>query len=322
MPTAGVIQGTGGETRLVVSGGWSEAAAAEIAAREFDRLEFHGGEYADFGFLAPYAAKITSLAVMSGTWTDAGGLGELTSLRSLTLGSPLRGVDFSRLPSLESLNLGSWTSGYGKSLFDCRELKSLHVEGFGDTGCERIARLTALESLSLARGKLEVLAGLRHCVSLRSVQFAHLRKLADLSEMASLRSLRELELVERLPRIDNARAAMQAEQLRRLDLRGIELEFDDLSWLKRMSRLNVLGLRKVHRPDWDCLFASRELKKIAVAFVKPPHVSIDEVRAAAIERGLKPTEVKPWGVPHKPVGFVVEFRPEGSTRNLWFWRDP
>jgi hypothetical protein len=94
-----------------------------------------------------------------------------------------------------------------------------------------------------------------------------------------------------------------------------------VSWLTRMTRLNVLGLSNVASPDWNSLFASRDLKKIAFAFAKPPGLSVDDVRAAAIERGLQPTAVKTLGVPHKPIGFVVEFRPEGSTANLWFWRD-
>jgi hypothetical protein len=322
MPTAGVIQGLDGATRLIVSGGWSDAAADQVASQAFDRLEFHGGDYDDFGFLVPYASKIASVAVPNGTWKGAGGLDRLTALRALALGSPLKGVDFSSLDGLRSLSIGGWSASYGKSLFECRRLESLHIEGFADTDCRRIGRLSALQSLSLARGKLETLAGLRDCTSLRSVQLVHLRKLADASDMGSIHTLREVEFVEALPKVVDVRAITACEQLRRLDLRGVGTAFDDVSWLGRMRHLNVLGLSNVGSPDWDNLFSSRDLKKIAIAFAKPPGLSVDDVRAAAIERGLRPTDVRPLGVPSKPIGFVVEFRPEGSTANLWFWRDP
>lgn len=322
MPTAGVVEGLDGATRLIVSGGWSDAAVAALSARSFDRVEFHGGEYEDFGFLAPFAANIVSLALPSGAWASARGLEALTSLRTLALGSPLEGVDFSRLENLRGVSLGAWSKAYGRSLFECRRLEWLHVEGFADEDCTRIARLPALASLSLARGRLESLAGLRHCTSLRALQLAHLRRLADVAEVASLQALRELELVEALPKVDDLQAITHSERLRRLDLRGVDCRFDDLAWLKRMTRLHVLGLRNVARPDWDCLFASRELKKAAITFEPRPRFSVDDVRAVAIGCGLNPTSIKPLGVPQAPSGFVVEFRPEGSTANLWFWRDP
>jgi hypothetical protein len=321
MPTAGVIQGLDGTKRLVVSGGWSDAAAAAVETQAFDRLEFQGGDYADFNFLVPYAPKIISLAVPSGRWKGARGLDRLTALRALALGSPLKGVDFASIEGLRSLGIEGWSAAYGTSLFACARLEALHIEGFTDADCRRIGRLSALQSLSLARGALETLAGLRDCTSLRAVQLAHLRKLVDVSDVGSMHTLREIELVEALPKVEDVRAITACEPLRRLDLRGVRIGFDDVSWLTRMTRLNVLGLSNVASPDWNSLFASRDLKKIAVAFAKPPGLSVDDVRAAAIEHGLQPTAVKTLGVPHKPIGFVVEFRPEGSMANLWFWRD-
>jgi len=321
MPTAGVIQGLDGAKRLVVSGGWSDAAAAAVEMQAFDRLEFHGGDYDDFDFLVPYASKIVSLAVPSGRWKGAGGLSRLIALRRLALGSPLKGVDFTSIEGLRSLSIEGWSAAYGKSLFECGWLETLHIEGFTDTDCRRIGRLSALESISLARGALETLTGLRECTSLRALQLAYLRKLVDVSDVGSMHTLREIELVEALSKVEDVRAITACEHLRRLDLRGVRISFDDASWLTRMTRLNVLGLSNVASPDWNSLFASRELKKIAIAFSKPPGLSVDDVRAAAIERGLQPTAVKTLGVPHKPIGFVVEFRPEGSTANLWFWRD-
>jgi len=322
MPTAGVIQGLDGAKRLLVNGGWSDAAEAAVASQAFDRLEFHGGDYDDFDFLVPYASKIVALAVPSGRWRGAGGLDRLTALRTLALGSPLKGVDFTSIEGLRSLGIEGWSVAYGKSLFECGRLETLHIEGFTDADCRRIGRLSALNSLSLARGALATLDGLRDCTSLRALQLVHLRKLVDVSDVDSMSTLREIELVEALPKVEDVRAITACEQLRRLDLRGVRIGFNDVSWLARMTRLNVLGLGNVASPDWDSLFASRDLKKIAIAFAKPPALSVDDVRAAAIERGLHPTAVKTLGDPHKPIGFVVEFRPEGSAANLWFWRDP
>jgi hypothetical protein len=296
-------------------------AAALVAEGDFDRLEFHGGEYGDFRFLQPYSDKIASLSIPSGTWLSADGLEDLTSLRSLNIGPPLKGVDFSALPQLETLGLGAWTAGYAKTLFDCKRLKWLHVEGFGDLTCERMGRLSQLEGLSLARGKLTSLAGLARCSRLRAVQLTHLRKLSDLSGIEDMGSIREIELVESLPALLDVSAVQGRTELRRLDLRGFDGRLDDIAWLKPMQHLNVLGLRNVASLDWSALFASRALKKVAVTFAEPPGITTEDVRLSAIEQGLLPTSVKPMGVPARPLGFVVEFRPEGSTQNLWFWKD-
>ncbi|HEU4634741.1 MAG TPA: hypothetical protein VFS41_01075, partial [Edaphobacter sp.] len=264
MTGASIVKSPAGEvTRLIVSGGWSTEAAAHVAESHFDGLEFHGGEYANFRFLKPCAAKITSLSILSGTWLSADGLEDLTSLRSLNIGPQLKGVDFSALTRLETLGLGAWTSGYAKTLFDCRFLKWLHIEGFGGTTCENIGRLKQLVGLSLARGSLTSLAGLSGCAWLRAIQLAHLRKLNDIVDIGALGAIREIELVENLPLIRDIRSVIGREEVRRLDLRGFDGQFDDISWLRNMAHLNVLGLRNVVSLDWQSLFASRVLKKVA-----------------------------------------------------------
>lgn len=322
MSSASIAKSSAGkEDRLIVSGGWSTEAAALVAEGHFDRLEFHGGDYADFSFLRPYADKIASLSIMSGTWLSADGLEGLGELRSLYIGPPLKGVRFSSLLRLETLGLGAWTAAYAKTLFDCKRLKWLHIEGFGDSACDNVGRLNELEGLSLARGKLTSVAGLARCSRLRAVQLTHLRKLSDISAMGGIESIREIELIESLPALRDVSAVQGRMELRRLDLRGFNGQFDDISWLKHMAHLNVLGLRNVASLDWSALFASKELKKVAVTFVEPPGITMEEVRLAAIERGLLPTSVKPMGMPARPLGFVIEFRPEGSTQNLWFWKE-
>lgn len=46
------------------------------------------------------------------------GLEELTSLRALRLGPPLKGVDFASLASLEAVGFESWTQAHAKTLFE------------------------------------------------------------------------------------------------------------------------------------------------------------------------------------------------------------
>lgn len=321
MSGARIIESLTGETRLIVSGGWSAEAADCVARHDFDRLEFHGGEYEDFRFLRPWAGKIASLAIASGVWKSARGLEELTSLRALRLGPPLKGVDFASLALLRTLGLESWSPAYAKTLFECRRLEWLHIEGFAEQNCEHIGRLGSLEGLSLARGKLASLEGLAGCTKLRALQLAHLRKLSDIAAIGDMASIREIEFVESLPLIHDVGVVQARVDLRRLDLRGFGGRHDDIAWLRDMVHLDVLGLSNVVPLDWDALFASKELKKIAVTFTGPLRVTMEDVRSAATERGLRPTSVKPMGAPARPRGFVVEFRPEGSTQNLWFWKD-
>jgi hypothetical protein len=60
---------------------------------------------------------------------------------------------------------------------------------------------------------------------------------------------------------------------------------------------------------------------VAVSFTKSTGLSVDQVRDIAMGHGLNVTDIKPIGVPAKKKGFLIEFRPLGSTQNLWYWDD-
>lgn len=312
----------GKEVRLLVSGGWSAAADREIATGGFDRLEFHGGDYSDFRFLAPYKSSIKSLAIMSGTWASAAGLGELDELRSLSLGPALKGLDFSALPHLQRLNIDRWMPRYAQTLSQCRQLESLRIEGYDGHDCERFGELPQLRRLTLAKGKLASLAGLARCRKLEAIDLAHLRKLTDITEIAHIDTLREFELSEKLSALRDVDAVFDLSELRRLSLRALDVELTNIPWLRNFTKLHVLGIWKVVPADWDALFASPELKKLVVTFTGSTGLSLDRVREIAQQHGLHPTDVKALGVAAKQNGYMLEFRPEGSEQNLWYWRDP
>jgi hypothetical protein len=322
MAGAGRVRALGSnEVRLLVSGGWTPAAEAEVAAGGFDRLEFHSGDYEDFRFLAPYKAQIRSLAIMSGNWASAAGLEELDALRTLSIGPALKGLDLSLLPGLRRLNIDGWLPRYASSLFRCAQLESLRIEGYDGGDCERFGALAQLRRLTLAKGKLVSFNGLAQCGSLEALSLSHLRKLTDIAEVARLGALRELEFSEKLPALCEFGAVFGLTDLHRLDLRGIAGGMRGIGWLRRFTELRVLGVGNVGSPDWDALFASPQLKKLVVTFTEPTGLSVDEVREIAKAHGLRPSEVKAVGVATKQKGYLLEFRPDGSEQNLWYWRD-
>ena len=316
----GRVKSLDGKMRLLISG-WSADAEKEVAAGGFDRLEFHGGDFKDFAFLVPHRTHITSLAIFSGTWGSAARLEELDALRSLSIGPALKDLDFSRLSQLERLNIDGWLPRYARTLFKCPTLKSLRIEGYDGADCMRFGELAQLTRLTLAKGKLASLSGLARCTNLESIDFAYLRKLTDITEIESIDTLCEVELGEGLPALRDFRSVFVKTQLRRLSLQALDVEWPDIAWLKKFTRLHVLGIRNVVPQDWDALFASPELKKLVVTFTKSTGLSLDQVGEIARAHGLQPTLITALGVPAKQKGYLLEFRPDGSTQNLWSWRE-
>lgn len=133
--------------------------------------------------------------------------------------------------------------------------------------------------------------------------------------------LRELEFSEKLPVLREFDAVFGLSELRRLDLRALDVAWPDIGWLKSFTKLRVLGICNVEPIDGDALFASLELKKLVVTFTASTGLSLDRVREIAQQYRLQPTEVKAIGVAAKQTGYMLEFRPAGSTQNLWYWRD-
>jgi hypothetical protein len=323
MPSVSRIPSLGGDRiRLAIGGSWSAQADAEVSAGGFDVVEFHSGDYEDFTFLIPHRDVIESLSILGGRWKSTRGLESLHKLRALTVGPPLdKSFDFSALPRLETLNIDGWLPRYARTLFTCAHLTSLRIEGYGGKDCRELASLAQLRRLTLAKGALTSLQGLSACSMLESIALAHLRKLTDVSEIAQIPTLRELELSDALPGLREVNAILTKTGLRRLSLRALDIEWPDISWLAKFTTLDVLGIWNVRPFDWDALFASPTLKKLAVTFTTSTGLSLDQVREIARAHGLPVTDIKPIGVPARQKGYLLECRPAGSTQNLWYWNE-
>jgi hypothetical protein len=311
----------GNQVRLLIKG-WSPDVENELAAGDFDRIEFHGGEYENFAALVPHRKKISSIVIFNGTWRSAEGLTALSELRALTIGTRLpKDLDFRSLSQLRELNFDAWMPAYSKMVFDCENLEVLRIEGYDERDCSEIGRLSKLRRLSLAKGALQSLDGLAACSKLEAIELSHLRKFANLEEIEHLPALREVDLSDALPALRKFDVIRRKFELHRLSLRALSSDHADIEWLKQFTELRVLGIWNVVPADWDALFASKQLKKLAVTFTKATGLSTDQVAEIAKEHNLSPTKVVPVGIPAKTKGYMVECRPHGSTQNLWYWKD-
>jgi len=144
-------------------------------------------------------------------------------------------------------------------------LEALHIEGFADADCRQIGRLSALQSLSLARGALETLTGLRDCASLRAVQLAHLT-----SETGRFDDLQGMEAL--LPRFAESIQTTVLPELERYRTEGNLLDAllaDD--WLTsvklsatpdRRGALVTLMLWRREGAEFATAWGMRELERI------------------------------------------------------------
>lgn len=285
----------GSKTRLVIDGGWSSAADAAVARGGFDRLELQRGEYPDLQCLAQHKNAINDLWI-NALCASTSGLESLDQLRKLQLGYPAdKKVSFSSFPHLTDIVLEHWKPYYAGTLFECKNLESLSIDGFTDADCGRIGKLVNLKRLALYKGMVRSLDGLAACRNLLAVIASHTKKLDDISELSQLPALRIIEFRENLTSLRDIEPVFRISGLRVLDLKGCAATLETVDWLASFVDLTVLMLPKVKNIRWESLFASKQLELLLVGLVEEGQTSVEAAVEAARAHGLVPTERKILG---------------------------
>jgi hypothetical protein len=224
-------------------------------------------------------------------WTeeDFGKVGQLTHLRSLSLGAGLGDAALALLTGLTELeyfstNLSTITDEGVKSFAPLKKLKILKFfhpsKAFTGVGLAQLAELPNLERLTVA-GSLafgdEGMAAVGKLTNLKEVRTWHAgQTLEGIKELRSLKTLKYLTLGQRLAykpptSLSDETIAILAEikSLESLQLEEARLKFDALVQLKQLPELKKLILEGIDIPESDVERLRKELPKVEVKWTKP-----------------------------------------------------
>lgn len=260
--------------RMVLTAGWSEAAARTWASRVARELELNyakGWERGDLGFLTELP-NLWALSLTDRVLDDASVVNELASLRCLELdtycGTELR---FDRLPHLEDCAL-EWRPR-ARSLFRHTGVKNLFISRLDAGGDFRSFReMTGLRALALKNVRLSSLDGIEDGPELEFLEIGLARKLSRLDGLEAQTGLTWLEL-STCRKLGDVSPVGALEKLRVLMLADLG-EIASLRPLTRVTKLEKLFLiESTNVADGD-LSPLLDLPHLDhVSFMDRPHYS-------------------------------------------------
>jgi hypothetical protein len=220
---------------------------------------------------------------------DFGKVGQLTHLKSLSLGAGLGDAALALLTGLTELeyfstNLSTITDEGVKSFAPLKKLKILKFfhpsKAFTGAGLAQLAELPNLERLTVA-GSLafgdEGMAAVGKLTNLKEVRTWHAgQTLEGIKELRSLKNLKSLTLGQRLAykpptSLSDETIPILAEikSLESLQLEEARLKFDALVQLKQLPELKKLNLEGIDIPETDIERLRKELPKVEVKWSRP-----------------------------------------------------
>ena len=260
--------------RMVMQGVWSSTAAKAFETKGCKELELNhakGWRGRDLSFLRKMSSSLEWFTIIDFTINDITPVNSMTSLRLLDVNTYCKTeIRFSQFPRLEECSL-EWRPK-ASSLFEHRGLKKLFINKYPGKDLTDFARMTSLESLSLASPRVETLAGVEALTRLRFLGIYVARRLTTLKGVEALTSLEQLE-VNDCRRVRDISPVRGLRRLRELHLcNDGEIEtLEALTGLRRLEKFIFYESTNILDGDLSVL---KELPKLkAVAFMERPHYS-------------------------------------------------
>ena len=269
-----IIKRPSGEI-LSLKGKWRDEVSEVAVARGLKHLRisvYAGWQGDEIGFLLRLG-QIETLDIVAPTVRDFSPLYSLSRLRKLSLNGKTGSIDFTQLPALEDVSLGSWSAKHMSSVFRCGNLKNLAIAGYSGPDLREFDPLTQkLEGLSLGRLKIENLFGLPafpRLIRLFITLAARLKSLEGVERSLGLQVLC-VEQARELTRID---AVAQLRKLRTLIFSNCP-QIESIRCIEGLPELATVGLmEKTNVIDGDIAVLKTLPALIHARFVDRPHYS-------------------------------------------------
>jgi len=181
--------------RLILRSSWQNELAEYIRRHEIKELELNyakGWVGEDLSFLSA-VPHLEAFKIIDWKINDITPIHYLPKLKSLVVFTYCKtAIDFLSFSDLEECAL-QWRAR-AKSLFGCKHLRSLFLNGYTGKDTASFSGLVGLQSLSLANSPVRDLEGFKTLQRLAFLGLYRLRKLESISALTALTNLETLEL--------------------------------------------------------------------------------------------------------------------------------
>lgn len=186
---------------------------------------------------------------------DLSPLYALPQLKLLSIPYLKERIDFSRLPSLETL----YITGADEALepLELPRLKHLLLVAVKNQDCGFLSKLSALQELRISGGNIERLAGIETLDELASIQIQHSPKMLDISAINALKNLKTLH-IEKCSQLRDYGFLSYNKTLEEVFIS----ELDSVSFAPAMEHLSSLQFWDLKDGDMSPLLTSKSLKEL------------------------------------------------------------
>lgn len=252
-------------TKAIIKTAWQDSFLKFLRDKEIKELELNDGNgwhgvNVDFLQLLP---ELKSLTLIDLKLKSIQGIHYLSNLQELQLITYSKfSVDFSCFPNL-SLCGFEWIKG-SDSLFECKNLKGLSINGYPGRNSEVLTGLQNIEKLTILNSNFEELNGIGFLNKLKYLSLANLKYLTSLNGVGKLIQLDELE-IQKCKGISSISEIFKLSELKRLlllDLGQID-SFDGIENLTKLTTLLFYESTNIVDGELSSLFKLGKLTKIS-----------------------------------------------------------
>ena len=264
---------------LMASGSWQPAMTEFIKSNQIEALYLNtarGWKSSEFDFLR-HLNFLKELHIICGEANGLESVGFLSDLREFSITTSTKSViDFSRLKSLEKCFLYWWEGASG--ILNLQSLKELHVDKIPPAMCGHFAKLSNLESLTIANCNVTDVDFLCSMAHISKLELLNCKKIISFAPIAKCKQLKWLN-------IDGSKQITNIEFVRQLDFLEVLLLSDngglhDLSPLSELICLKTVAFAgSTNILDGNLAWFERLPKLAMLMFAPRKHYSHKLIKA-------------------------------------------
>jgi hypothetical protein len=180
-------------------------------------------------------------------------------------------LSFGAFPKLEHCAI-KWRKG-SESLFDCKQLKELFLDGYNQFDSDAFSALTNLEKLTIANSSIRNLDGLSKLTRLTYLRLGYLNNITSIEPINTLKRLQELEIqnCKKVASIKGVEYLSELKKILLIDMGSIDSllplrNIRDIQWILFYGTTNII--------DGNISFL-RELRKLSkISFQNRRHYTL------------------------------------------------
>jgi Leucine-rich repeat (LRR) protein len=251
--------------RAVLTSDWNAGICQALLRRPIAEFELNRGKGwrgEDLSFLSDFP-ELLALKIIGKTAHSLSPIHALHNLKALHVLAYCKDeIRFDEFPRLTECGL-QWRPK-AMSVFDCRGLQNLFVNGFSKPDTALFGKLLNLEALTILGSPTKSLQGLAALTKIRSLRLGELRALESLSGIENLTTLEKLEIdtCRKVRSIEEVGGLLNLHELY-LDRLGDVQSLKPIERLVQLRRLTFVDSTSILDGDLSPLLALPHLESVS-----------------------------------------------------------